>query len=95
MLTARTRKILPGTQALETTTDLAVGMVADIDRHLMGEVSASAERRIATWKPGTNSPEAYENWLGPRRERPRHILGAVYWCERLRNLLPFFLASTS
>jgi hypothetical protein len=71
------RGTLPGTQRLETKTDLAADMVASIDRYLTRQTAVSVERRTASWKPDAGSPEAYERWLGPRRERLRKIIGAV------------------
>jgi hypothetical protein len=49
--------------------DLAGKMLAGIDRYLTRELANCAEQRAASWKPDTQSPEAYERWLAPRRER--------------------------
>jgi len=53
---------LPGTQPLTDTGDLAMEMVAGIDRYLMRELAASPERRSR---------------LTPRRDRLREILGVT------------------
>ncbi len=69
--------VVPGAQLLEAETDLAADMVAGIDRYLMRELAASAERRTASFKPDVSSRGSYERWLAPRRDRLRKIIGAV------------------
>lgn len=68
---------LPGTQALEDKDDLAMKMVAGIDKYLMRELAASPEKRKALWKPDFSSTEAYTKSVEPNRQRLKKILGIV------------------
>ena len=68
---------LPGTQPLEDKDDLAMKMVAGIDKYLMHELAASPERRKAYWKPDYSSPEACTKSVEPNRQRLKKILGVV------------------
>ena len=91
-LEAQPDRILPGTQPLETKTDLALDLVAGIDRYLTRETPVVMEKRVASWKPNAGSPEAYERWLAPRRERLCKIIGAVD--ARIPDPAPEFLSTT-
>jgi dienelactone hydrolase len=68
---------LPGTQPLEDKDDLAMKMVAGIDKYLMRELAASPEKRKPLWKPDFSSPEAYTKSVEPNRQRLKKILGVV------------------
>lgn len=68
---------LPGTQPLTQTGDLAMQMVAGIDRFLTRETEAAARRRAERWKRDPSSPEAYTRSVEPNRQRLRKIIGAV------------------
>lgn len=68
---------LPNTQPLEDKDDLAMKMVAGIDKYLTRELAASVERRKAYWKPDYSSPEAYAKSVEPNRQRLKMILGVV------------------
>lgn len=68
---------LPNTQTLTAEGDLAMQMIAGIDRTLMRALAASPDRRRAAWKWDGGTPEAYAAFLQSKRERLRHVLGAV------------------
>ena len=68
---------LPGTQPLEDKDDLAMKMVAGIDKYLTRELKASVEKRKAHWKPDFSSPEAYAKSVEPNRQRLKQILGMI------------------
>src|SRR5438105_6155555 len=68
---------LPGTKPLTATGDLAVQMVAGIDKYLTRELAASVEKRKQFWKLDTSSPGAYAKSVQPNRERLKKILGVV------------------
>jgi dienelactone hydrolase len=68
---------LPGTRPLEDKDDLAMKMVAGIDKYLMRELAASPEKRKAYWKPDYASAEAYTKSVEPNRQRLKKILGVV------------------
>jgi dienelactone hydrolase len=68
---------LPNTQPLTVDGDLAAQMVAGIDKYLMRELAASAEKRQHYWKPDVSSMEAYAKSVQPNRERLARILGVV------------------
>ncbi|HVK09284.1 MAG TPA: hypothetical protein VM597_10950, partial [Gemmataceae bacterium] len=68
---------LPNTQPLDDKDDLAMKMVAGIDKYLMRELAASPEKRKQHWKPDYSSPEAYAKSVEPNRQRLRKILGVV------------------
>jgi dienelactone hydrolase len=70
-------RVLPGTEPLEVQTDLAMDMLAGIDRYLDRALAASAKQRSTSWKSAPSEPEAYEHWLELRRQRLRRIIGAV------------------
>ena len=85
-------KVLPGTEPLEARTDLASDMLAGIDRYLTRQLATSVEQRAASWKPDTSSPQAYERWLAPRRERLARVIGAVD--PRIPGPVPALLTTT-
>jgi dienelactone hydrolase len=68
---------LPDTQPLEDKDDLAMKMVAGIDKYLVRELAAAPEKRKAYWKPDYSSPEAYTASVEPNRDRLKKILGMV------------------
>jgi dienelactone hydrolase len=68
---------LPNTQPLDDKDDLAMKMVAGIDKYLMRELAASPEKRKQHWKPDYSSPEAYAKSVEPNRQRLKKILGVV------------------
>jgi dienelactone hydrolase len=68
---------LAGTQPLSSPANPAAQMVAGIDRFLLRELDRSVAGRAAFWQRDFSSPAAYENSLGPNRERLRRIIGAV------------------
>src|SRR5437764_4438618 len=68
---------LPGTQPLEDKDDLAMKMVAGIDKYLTRELATSPEKRKQYWKPDFSSPEAYAKSVEPNRQRLKKILGMV------------------
>src|SRR5262249_20204876 len=57
--------------------DLAMKMVAGIDKYLTRELAASVEKRKAHWKPDFSSAEAYAESVEPNRKRLKKILGMV------------------
>jgi dienelactone hydrolase len=68
---------LPGTQPLNTDGDLAMQMVAGIDKYLLRELAAAADNRKKFWKLDFSSPEAYLASVAPNRQRLGRILGVV------------------
>lgn len=75
--TAPSDSHLPGTAPLADTRDLALEMVAGIDRYFTRELAASVERREAHWHRDYGSPEAYVRSVEPNRKRFARIIGAV------------------
>lgn len=69
--------LVPNTAPLTEKVDFADKMVAGIDRFLMKEIAASAEKRERYWKRDTSSAEAYAKSVEPNRQRLRKIIGAV------------------
>ncbi|HOZ45303.1 MAG TPA: dienelactone hydrolase family protein [Candidatus Hydrogenedentes bacterium] len=57
--------------------DMAVEMVAGIDRFLMREIDASIEARRQHWRRDFASHEAYTESVNANRERLKTIIGAV------------------
>ncbi len=68
---------LPNTKLLTLEGDLAVEMVAGIDRFLMRELEASVKMRADLWGRDYSSPEAYARSVAPNRERFLKYIGAV------------------
>src|SRR5262245_12905947 len=68
---------LPDTQPLTTEGDLAVQMVAGIDKYLMRELAAAAEKRKEFWKIDASSLKANAVSVEPNREHLRKMLGVV------------------
>ncbi|RJP28555.1 MAG: hypothetical protein C4527_11505 [Candidatus Omnitrophota bacterium] len=68
---------LPGTQPLTPEGDLAVEMVAGIDRYLLREIEASVARRAERWNRDVSSHTNYIKSVEPNRNRLRTILGEV------------------
>ncbi|MFN4257994.1 MAG: alpha/beta hydrolase family protein [Gemmataceae bacterium] len=68
---------LPGTKPLTTEGDLAVQMVAGIDKYLTKQTAAAVEKRQQFWKLDYSSPEAYTKSVRPNRQRLQQIIGVV------------------
>jgi dienelactone hydrolase len=68
---------LPNTKPLEDKDDLAMKMVAGIDKYLTRELGSAVEKRKAHWKPDYSSAEAYVKSVEPNRQRLKKILGMV------------------
>ncbi len=68
---------LPATQRLTDARDLAMEMVAGIDRYFVRELGESAGRRERHWRRDCSSPEAYARSVEPNRRRLAKIIGAV------------------
>jgi dienelactone hydrolase len=87
-----TAEPLPDTQPLATEGDLAAQMVAGIDKYLMRELAASAEKRKEFWKIDASSLKANAESVEPNREHLRKILGVVD--QRLPGKELEYVAST-
>ncbi|MCZ6635810.1 MAG: hypothetical protein O7G87_20630 [bacterium] len=68
-------KNLPNTKILSLEGDLAVEMIAGIDRFLMRELEV--QNRTPFWQPDFSSHDAYTQSLEPNRQRLREILGLI------------------
>lgn len=68
---------LPGTTRLHSNTDLALEMVAGIDRFLDRELQASVARRAEHWRQDFSSPENYRQSVTANREHFQRIIGVV------------------
>jgi dienelactone hydrolase len=68
---------LAGTQPLTMEGDIAVQMIAGIDKFLLREIDLSVERREMFWNRDFSSPEAYNKSIEPNRQRLKKILGVV------------------
>ena len=66
---------LPNTKPLTMEGDLAAQMVAGIDRYLIRETGAVAQRRSQFWNRDLSSHENYTQSIAPNRERLQKILG--------------------
>jgi putative membrane-bound dehydrogenase-like protein len=78
--------LVPNTSPLTDKIDFADKMVSGIDRFLMKEIAASAEKRGRYWKRDTSSPEAYVKSVEPNRQRLRQVIGAVDQRARLTRM---------
>ena len=78
--------VLPGTEPLTAEVDLASAMIDGIDRFLLDETKAAAERRGTRWKRDYSSHEAYERSIEPQRERFKQIVGVVDEREPVEEL---------
>ncbi len=67
--------VLPGTQLLTWTGDIASRLVNGADRFLLGEIAKSIERRARFWNRDKSSGDAYYASIEPNRKRLEHILG--------------------
>ena len=72
---ASTPPMLPGTQPLTWTGDIASRMVDGADRFLLAEIEKSIERRAASGTVTNRPAEAYDASIEPNRKRLEHILG--------------------
>jgi dienelactone hydrolase len=72
-----TAEPLPDTQPLTADGDLATQMVVGIDKYLMRELAASAEKRKEFWKIDATSLKANAESVEPNREHLRKLLGVV------------------
>jgi dienelactone hydrolase len=68
---------LPETKPLDRQGDLAVQMVAGIDKYLMRELHDAPKRRSQFWSPDYSSEKAYLRSVEPNRTRLGQILGVV------------------
>ncbi len=68
---------LPGTRPLEMEGDIALSLVAGVDKFLLSETEKSLIARAVRWKRDSSSAEAYEKSVEPNRQRLRKILGVV------------------
>ena len=69
--------VLPGTQPLTQTGDLAHALVGGIDRYLDRVLAASPQTRARHWNRDLNSPEAYVKSIETNRQQLARILGVV------------------
>ncbi len=67
--------VLPGTQPLTWTGDIASRLVDGADRFLLGEIEKSVQRREGFWNRDKSSGDAYNASIEPNRKRLEHILG--------------------
>jgi dienelactone hydrolase len=67
--------LLPGTQPLTWTGDIASRMVDSADHFLLAEIEKSVERRSRFWNRDKSSGDAYYASLESNRQRLAHILG--------------------
>ena len=68
-------EVLPGTEKLEWTDDIASRLVEGVDRFLLREIDLSVERRAEFWHRDQSSVAAYNTSIEPNRQRLAHILG--------------------
>jgi len=68
---------LPGTEPLDLSGDLAMDMVAGIDRFLTRELQASVAGRGAYWQRDFTSHRRYMASVQPNRQRLREMIGLV------------------
>src|SRR5437868_14976572 len=73
----RAQQALPGTDLLAPNTDTPGEMVRGIDAYLSAATQKAQEARTKSWKPDVTSADAFEKWVTTRRQRLRHIIGAV------------------
>ena len=92
-LTTATAQELPGATKLTAESDLAMEMVAGIDRFVTRELRASVARRAAHWRHDFSSSENYFRSVEPNRRRFLKIIGAVD--ERRRDVRPELVAAIS
>src|SRR5215213_673325 len=82
---------LPGTKPLEDEDDLAMKMVAGIDKYLTREIDAAAKGGADRWDVKTHSLQAYLESVKPNRERLRKLLGVTD--ERVRPVKMEYVGS--
>jgi len=85
-------EILPGTQRLTMSGDIADQQVASVDRFLLDEIARSVETRIKYWERDTSSPLKYSASVQSNRGRLAHILGVRM--ERLKYSGPEIIHTT-
>jgi dienelactone hydrolase len=68
-------EVLPGTEKLEWTDDIASRLVEGVDRFLLREIDLSVQRRARFWRRDESSVAAYNTSIEPNRQRLAHILG--------------------
>ena len=69
--------VMPGTQPLTQTGDLAQALVGGIDRYLDRVLAAAPQARARHWNRDLNSPEAYVKSIETNRQQLARILGVV------------------
>ena len=67
----------PGTRPLDGRADLADRMMEGLHRYVERKIDESVGECARRWKRDFSSAEAYQNSVGPNRERLRKILGIV------------------
>ncbi len=92
LVSSTTAQELPGTAKLTMNGDLALEMVAGIDRFVTRELQASVTRRAAYWQQDFTSPENYVRSVAPNRARFRRFIGAVD--ERVPDVQMELVATT-
>jgi len=68
---------LPGTQPLTRSGDLAMEMVAGIDRYLERQLADAPACRQALWQPDLSSEDAFHRSVALHRDQLRRLLGVV------------------
>ncbi len=66
---------LANTKSLEIEGDIAMQLVAGVDKFLLREIDNSVESRAKHWQRDYSSPENYNKSIEPNRKRLAHILG--------------------
>ena len=66
---------LPGTEILDSDSDLASELVSGVDRFLLRKLDASRRDRAQYWERNFSSAAAYEKSVSKNRQRLQHILG--------------------
>ncbi|HEX4947204.1 MAG TPA: dienelactone hydrolase family protein [Blastocatellia bacterium] len=83
---------LPGTAKLTTPGDLALEMVAGMDRFVMRELEQASTRRAQLWQQDFSSLERYAQSIAPNRQRFLQRIGVV---DARVNDVPMELVSTT
>lgn len=67
--------IVPGTEPLDWSGDIASRLMDGVDRFLLREIELSVERRAEYWQRDLTSATAYDTSIAPNRQRLAHVLG--------------------
>ena len=76
-LPAIAQDCLPGTEQYVGEDDLTEQNLDGIARFLLARTTRLAKDRASHWRRDLSSPQAYDESIGPNRERFRQIIGAV------------------